>query len=969
MKTAHSTRKTLLDSDWLHLSNEKSKLSHYFFQYTVLFIIVCFLVFCWYFLTGRTLINITDGWDQHYKALVYYAKYMRSIIRELLFNHRFVFPEWEFSFGEGNDVLQSMHYYVVGDPFAIFSVFVPTRFIWIYYNFMILFRMYLSGIAFSYLCFYTKKDISKYAVMAGTLSYVFCYWAILNANRHPYFLNPMLYFPLIILGIEKILRNEKPYVFIITVFVAAISNFYYFYVIVLMTVVYVAVRLIVKYKTDLRSMIKMLLRIAGSAILGAIMGGIILLPVAFDFLNDARMTSGNEWHLFYPLIYYSKLLGAFLSGEGDYWLCLGFTAPVILSVFLLFMQKNKNKLLKVCFFVCIVFILIPAFGQFFNGMSYMSNKWSWAFALLCSYIFVVMWPELMNLKLKTAIKLLCCLVIYFFALLFLEYSRSVAAFSCICIAFIFLFVILPFSIENFQVEKLWSRRKQFIALVLVVIGVANVSFFKNASSTGDYANLGKETKGVVKQLIDTDANAVKKIADRKGVDAFYRYSGRSLTPNASSMPGLSSTQYYWSLSNPYVSENMREIELRETLPQSHVGYDDRTSLLTLSSTRYYVLRNDDDAPLPYGFTYVDSIDYADSINREESIYRIYRNKNALPLAYTYNKVISEAAWEKLSAIEKQEAMLQSVMLNEYDGETQDNEVKYSSVPLDYTVNCNSSDVSLQDYGFVVTKENSSVTLNFEGLPKSETYFTIHGLDFDAASTYDLYFGDEKYDPLDQYTKKSWNHLPYAEREEAEKNEIFREGPYKADLTLRASSGVSKMINYCTKDYSWYNDRHDFTINLDYQKKPTTSVTITFSQAGIYSFDSIDIVCQPMDRYKKQVSALKKAVLENVDIGTDTIKGNISLKKPKILCFSVPYSIGWTAYVDGKETKLYQANIKNMALPLDKGNHDIKLVYHTPYLREGALISVIGFAGFGVLLIVQIYKRRKRRYNIYTEVEK
>ena len=249
------------------LSSGEHRYRQYFFLYTVLFVLTCGIVFCWYFLPGRTFIRQGDGWNQHYKALVYYAEYMRSIIRELLHNHRVVIPEWDFSFGEGNDILQSLQYYVFGDPFAVFSVFVPTRFLWVYYDFMALLRLYLSGIVFSCLCFYTKKNISRYAVMAGALSYVFCYWAFVTGSRHPYFLNPMLFFPLIIFGIEKLLRKEKPYLLIVSVFLAAVSNFYYFYVIVLMTVAYVAVRLITKYRRNFKSRLVALLRIGGGVYL------------------------------------------------------------------------------------------------------------------------------------------------------------------------------------------------------------------------------------------------------------------------------------------------------------------------------------------------------------------------------------------------------------------------------------------------------------------------------------------------------------------------------------------------------------------------------------------------------------------------------------------------------------------------------------------------------------------------------
>jgi len=994
MDIVHLIKKGSGSKEWASQSNGKYRLRQYFALYTALFVLVCCLVFCWYFLTGRTFIWQIDGWAQHYKALVYYAKYMRSIIRELLYNHRVIFPEWDFAFGEGNDILQSLHYYVIGDPFAVFSVFVPTRFLWVYYDFMILLRLYLAGIAFSCLCFYTQKNIGRYAVMAGTLSYVFCFWAVSNANRHPYFLNPMLYFPLIILGIEKLLRKESPYLLIVSVFFAAASNFYYFYVIVLMTIAYVAVRLPAKYKKDFKSILKSLLRIAGSSILGTMMGGIILLPVAFGFLNDARLASGYAWHLAYPLSYYSRLLGAFFTGDSGYWLCMGYSAPLILALILLFLRKKKYGTLKACFLVCAAIILIPALGQLLNGMSYMSNKWCWAFALLCAYIFTVMWPELMDLNLGDAAKLAIGLSICFLGLLMLEYSRKVAAFACIGVAFLFLFILFPFRFEDPQMEVLWKKRRQAIALGLVVVGVVNVSFFRNASAAGNYAKEGKDAEDVVEQLMLTEANAVDAAAGFDGVTDFYRYSGRSLTLNGNTLSGLSSTQYYWTISSPYIADYMENIELLETFPQQHMGYDDRTALLALSSVLYYVVPSNDKSPLPYGFTYVDEFNVKKNITEEArallmeelgteelpeaqievinsaatSRYKIYRNDHALPIAYAYDAVISEDAWAELSAVEKQEAMMQAVLLRGYDGDTRNDAVGYTSRPLDYSVECNSTDITLEDYGFVVTKPNSSVTLNFEGLADSETYFSIKGLDFDGASAYELYFGDEKFDPLDLFTKTRWDLLPYADRESAKKSSLFWTEPTSADLTLKASSGVSKTINYYTEDYSWYNDRHDFTVNLDHSKDAVTSLTLTFSAVGVYSFDSIEVICQPMGSYAEQAAGLKQAVMKNVTIGTNTVTGTISLDSPKILCLSIPYSTGWTAYADGKEVPLYQANIKDMALSLDTGEHTIKLVYHTPWLRTGIGVSAAGFFGFGALVLIQINKRSKRKSNAGAEAE-
>lgn len=240
----------------------KHRYRQYFLIYTILFLVVCTIVFSWYFLTGRTLIWQGDGWTQHYRALVYYAKYLRTILRSIIYEHRLVVPQWDFSLGEGNDILQTLHYYVMGDPFAFFSVLVPTRFLHVYYDFMVLFRMYLAGVAFSCLCFHQKR-MGRCAVMAGTLTYVFCYWAIYNAARHPYFLNPMIYFPMLVMGIERILRKEKPYLFILSVGLSAVSNFYFFYMLSLLTALYAVIRLLTDHRIVFRQGMGMLFRLGG----------------------------------------------------------------------------------------------------------------------------------------------------------------------------------------------------------------------------------------------------------------------------------------------------------------------------------------------------------------------------------------------------------------------------------------------------------------------------------------------------------------------------------------------------------------------------------------------------------------------------------------------------------------------------------------------------------------------------------
>ena len=113
----------------------------------------------------------------------------------------------------------------------------------------------------------------------------------------------------------------------------------------------------------------------------------------------------------------------------------------------------------------------------------------------------------------------------------------------------------------------------------------------------------------------------------------------------------------------------------------------------------------------------------------------------------------------------------------------------------------------------------------------------------------------------------------------------------------------------------------------------------------------------MDNYVNRVKALGEDKLENVSFhaykdsnSTNEITGEISVKENKILLLTIPYSDGWTAYVDGKRTDLLRANTMFSAIELSKGRHTVRLNYDTPGLKHGILMSFIGVILFAALIL-------------------
>lgn len=698
----------------------------YYAVFTLLFFTASFFYFSRYIFSGESLIWIFDGWDQHYKALVYYATYLRKIIVGLLSEHCLIVPEWDFYIGEGSDVVNTLHYYVIGDPIAFLSVFVPTKYMQYFFSFSCVLRMYLSGISFSVLCFGTRQR-SRYGVMAGALAYSFAAWGLCSV-QHPYFINPMIYFPLMILGMEKIIRREKPYLFIAATAISAISNFYFFYMIVLLSIAYALVRMVVLYKKHVKVILIMLVRIGVMAAIGVSMAGILFVPVLSMFFQDSRLSTADQpFRLFYPLSYYSKLPGAAISTVSEYWLTMGFAVPVLLAVFLLFTKKKENILLKILFCLSGIIMLFPIFGRIMNGMSYMTNRWSWSLAILCAYTLVEEWDALQELSQKEWKVMIGCSTAYYGICLLFDHSRDIAVFAAIPLLFLTLLIMGREGIHRQE-----RSFRQMGVLFIVMVSAVNVAFWEYMPGEN------KENRKIWEEWDSNEAAAVKERSDTSL--PLVRMSGRRLTANANIFQKISSTQYYWSLSNPYMSRFRSELAMREPRCFLYQGYDERTALLTLSGVQYYVVKDGDNDNLPFGFSmaaeYVGtagnvverkveelkrkigveelSEEQREKLNILAGYYSVYKNDYALPLGYCYDTYFSKEVWESYNPVQKQEAQLTSVYV---DAEIEGVELRDTEEPdyqVDYTTECDGVEITQVEKGFVTTADDASVKITLLG---------------------------------------------------------------------------------------------------------------------------------------------------------------------------------------------------------------------------------------------------------------
>ena len=918
-------------------------------QFSLCFAGIAAISFLWFLIEGKTLVWLPDGWEQHYKALVYYARSLRAALRSLLAGDGWSFPAWSFALGEGNDQLASLHYYAIGDPLALGAVLVPSRFMYLYYGFAAVLRLYLAGLAFGWFCRQTGRRCDA-GVLAASLIYVFCYWGLRNVSRHPFFLNPMICLPLLLGGVERVLRGRGAAALILSVCLAGVSNFYFLYMLGLMTALYSLIRLTTLFRRERKAAGRTLLRLLGSALLGLAMAAAVLLPVVRAFLADTRAGADNARRLLYPLGYYTRLPHVFLTPKACYWLCIGVAAPALISSILLFFKRKGKGTVLLGFCLCVLFCLFPIFGQAFNGFAYIANRWSWGFCFVIAFAFAACWQDMLTLDRKTARRLLLALGIFCLLCLVCYDEKWAKILPPLALAFLYLLAIWPWKRPWKPLARLGISRAALLVVLLSVLVNAVTRF-------NPYGKTLKEESLPISDLhaamSQNEAAAIRALAEASGEEAFFRYSGRDLNENMGLLNGLSATQYYWSLSNPGVSRFRTEMGVNEALTSTAVGYDDRTALLSLSAVRYYALRSDVRDRIPYGFAPLAST--ADG-------WTIFQNDLALPLSWVCDTWTDEAALAACSFTERQELILQTAVLDAPCPELPVWTGTLETVECPVELAASDPDVIVQPNAFYVTKADAQVRIRVSGAAAAETQVEWTGLEFEPVDRYTLYLGADDVDPARRYGKTDWAALSAAERRKLTREHLFSLPETDTTLCFETADGVQNQLTYYTREDNFYSGRHDFAVNLGYTAEAVDEITLRFEKPGVYRFDRLRVFAQPMAGYPAWIAARKASGLQDVRMAADKVSGRVTLEKPALLLFSIPVQSGWHAEVDGQPAKLRTANIKNMALLLQPGTHEIVLRYSRPLGRTGAVVSCAAWASFLALLLFSRRIRRRKQNN-------
>ncbi len=853
---------------------------------------------------GRTLVWKPDGVMQHYTML----GLLGNALRDLL-NGKPV-PMMNFSLGQGMDVLTTCSYYGYTDPLSLVAIFGRGNGIEWAYTAWDFIHFYLAGIAFG---LYARKVGSRngWATACGAGIYACCGYFTWMLGRHPFFINGGIYLPLLLLGIERVLRERRWLMYVLVTALMLVVNFYFAYINTVVAVIYILVRLIFRLRErGVKESAVDGLMLLGGYLLGAALSAVVFLPIVKAFLANSRLGEavdfrGSRYH--FSMDWYRLLAASMFApwlSPGNFMLTN--YSPLALFGLLAHFSRWDRRARQIRFGLALTIAAccIPIAGSLLNGGGYVSDRASYMIAVFMALCSAFGLPALFRRESRCR-KPAAVIGLVYAALLAAD-SVLRREWRLLCApAAIGAFAIFLLVYDSGRRPGLTHARAQRLTAWFLAATSAMYVMVVFAPKLGYGYIRNQEPFHIYDHVREaTGACAIEDDGVYRVGQGFY---GDAQAPLLDYM----GTSYYWSLVDGENSRYYTDLGLpTQSARDCLFGLGGSAEMNAVAAVKYFARMPGEDYVVPWGFQLKGT--------PSEDEVRIYENTLALPLGYAYDATLAKSLYDAMPVEERLQALVRYAIVADGQAEA------LAGIPagafqsdaqvLEFVAEPGEG-TTLSENGMTGV-ENGRISLSFRAPEDTEVYMIFEDLEVDRP----------------------------------EKN-------LKALLHFESASGRAKgSVPNPLSDF--YFKRGLFTACLG--SGPLERCDIVFETPTNFSFDSVRLVALSMTGYQSAVSARQAEGMTDVRLGRDSLTGKIAVSGDRVLQIAVPYSRGWRAWVDGVEQKVFRCGGMYMGVEIGAGEHEIEMRYVTPGLKAGLAVSCAAVLVTAALAILSAARRRRER---------
>ena len=906
--------------------------------YSIIFCLTTLLIFGWFAIYNKSLVYTGDAYYQHYPLLVQLRRVCSDFFHGKGFDSLMPFV------GQGVDTFGNFSI-MLTDPFNYIAAAFPVSKMDIGYSVAYVLRMYCAGL--SALVFFRSIKFSSRQQIIGAISYALCVWAIMCRSQ-AFFVNPLILFPLLILGIDKVFEGKRPYLLIFSIIASLITYFYFAYMSAIGCVVYVIFKLCFDRKLNFdrtaKNILKIWSKLIAYIIIAVLLASIVLVPMLVSVMNTSTEAGVKIKYIFDMRQFALYLTSLFTTTQpiGNYsFMCVNAFMLALFPAMIMNLGKKERRFPAIVAVFFLLMAAFPAWSSMMNGFSYSVGRWYYILMFFLIWGLTDCIEDMDKEKSKALLKfekiwVIALALILIIAVFVLQAGSS----QELCLGI--------FNIAGMMYFMFYRHKKVFTQCLAVgaQIGLFFIIYFNPVTSkallTGMNHNLCYDNYQKSLLQVKSSLNPNYRIETSASVTKKGEYTDYS--PARSANEGI-----YWNANDgvTYLSTlNSNFRKYNEDLGNSSsvmrrtifCGYDNRYRMQMLAGVKYYLTPGEDKNK--YGIK-----EEFNHIGVKDGV-RIYKSKYDTSLGYMFYNAMSEEEYEKLTPIQREQALMENVVLSskEMDSLTDyysDAKYENKAVKINSAVSYKSS-IKPVNNKFSIENDDKFLEINLNKFENCELYVQINGMYKEA-------FSKEKTNELEEKNST----------DEVLMNKVYIP---RNNFTIDVIKGkVTKGVaNLTDKENQANKDLHDFTVNMGYFSKVDGSIKLKFSEPGNYSYDSIEVYAIPIEAFETQAKNLESRGMDVVKYGDDVLKGNVNAKDDGILYLSVPKQGRWTAYVDGEQTEIYSVNTAYMGIPVKKGNHKIELKYRSTGAPIVYYMTAAGILGLSSIIGWDIYSTKKKK---------
>ena len=791
---------------------------------------------------------------------------------------------------------------------------------------ILLLKTGLSGLTFGFYLHKHSKNVNKLAVITFSVLYALSAYAVCQQSNTMW-IDALVWLPIFTYALEQLMLNRKYKLYVISLSLILISNYYIGYMVCIYAVLYFFYYYFsrkaqeINPRSEKLHFIRTGVRFALFSILSAAIAAFMLIAAYYslgfgksDFSNPNWSAKAN-----FEIV---DILVKFLPGSYDTFepsgipfLYCGVLTLIMLPVYFVTKKISPREkvasLFMIAFFLfSLVFNPLDLVWHGFSAPNWLNGRYSFIF---CFFILILAYKAFGNLgriseKLILGISAFLVLFVTVAEKLefesFINSDNKLLTFGCVWFSIVFTIAFLVLLCLRVRLKSAKTQRciSAILAAVVCIEVFANgvVCFIKINDDVlftkyNSYQGFIDGLRPVVEEVKEYDGGfyRMEKTHHRQRNDNFsLGIRGLSNSTSTLNADAIQLVNYFG-----YTG--------RAHLTQYRGGTPLSDSLLGVK----YVINKSSSTNLDNVYDLVEEIENDD--------YKVYRNPYALSLAYGVSDQLLEFDMEEHSTFFNRFNNMLATMLDEED----DIDVFKPVSKMD-AQNGNCKEVEMM------------TSLKYTAPADTTGTFT---LSYTAPYTGNYYF----YTPATSSI------------------------PTKLELRINGGSRFS----YLERDTNHIVNAGYFeegtTIKFTFYISEGDHLTLNSKSSFLWYLDS-DIYNSTMTRMLEQPQLLINDASEDDNIfGTMT-----TLLSDQMILTTIPYDEGWQVYVDGEQVEIYEALNSLLAFDIaEGGEHTVEMKYMPPVYKLGAIVSIIAITSFVCLIVIDFILKKtlfKKKSLVYAK---